>query len=200
MRLEKNVCKSIPPFLSWNLSKYESFKTKPIPLSLYRFCKRKRSYGKHDCSPTSTRKTSGFGDYTIIWNLVERVRVELTTPRFSVLCSTCWATVPYGASGGTWTHNLQIKSLLLYRLSYRCIWHPEKESNLYLKIRSFLFFPLNYRGIWWNRPVSNWLPLDFQSSALPVELLFHMVHLAGLEPATFRLKVCYSAKLSYRCK
>ena len=136
----------------------------------------------------------------IIWNLVERVRVELTTPRFSVLCSTCWATIPYGASGGTWTHNLQIKSLLLYRLSYRCIWHPEKESNLYLKIRSFLFFPLNYRGIWWNRPVSNWLPLDFQSSALPVELLFHMVHLAGLEPATFGLKICYSAKLSYRCK
>ena len=24
------------------------------------------------------------------------------------------------------------------------IWHPKKESNLYLKIRSFLFFPLNY--------------------------------------------------------
>ena len=61
MRLEKNVCKSIPPFLSWNLSKYESFKTKPLTLSPYRFCKRKRSHGKPDRSPTSTRKTSGFG-------------------------------------------------------------------------------------------------------------------------------------------
>ena len=64
MRLEKNVCKSIPPFLSWNLSKYESFKTKPPTLSFQRFCKL-RSHGKPDRSPTSTDKIGGFGDYTI---------------------------------------------------------------------------------------------------------------------------------------
>ena len=51
----------------------EIFKIKPSLLTLQRFCKL-RSHGKPDRSPTSTRKTSGFGDYIINMMNLKRKR------------------------------------------------------------------------------------------------------------------------------
>lgn len=95
----------------------------------------------------------------------------------------CYATITlhfhiyfkFGENGGDWTHDLQIKSLLLYQLSYILIKFGENNGTWThnLQIKSLLLYP--------------------------IELYFHklLVGIMGFEPMTSRLKVYCSIQLSY---
>ena len=75
------------------------------------------------------------------------------SPNHPEICSRCTGhtVVQHKQLSGA-TRHLGLESNQTYSSFTKCftiklqndIWHPKKESNLYLKIRSFLFFPLNY--------------------------------------------------------
>ena len=105
----------------------------------------------------------------------------------------------YGRGEANRTPNLRFWRPLLYQLSYTRLTAGSSTAELKSQVRdrpgtAILFTVLHllrtsqlHRRDWCSKVGLNHRPHDYQSYALPTELLEHMALSAGFEPATLRL-------------
>ena len=98
-----------------------------------------------------------------------------------------WATPAYtlnviGTSGWNRTADTGIFSPLLYRLSYRGKWRPERGSNPRPPawqagiLTNWTIGPFTWDDKWWALQGSNLWPSACKADALPAELSAHIIH------------------------
>ena len=108
--------------------------------------------------------------------------------------------VVYHISGcrGIWTPDLEIKSFLLYQLSYTSISECGETWTLDLQVKSPLLCQLSYTPIlqWWESNPRSW---PYEDPAL-TNWATLQVQTEGLEPSTAGLEIRCANPLRHVCK